>query len=68
MEKNDADVTVTVKRDIDAVFRMKQEPYAVHCSVLEDCDGITVSPQLCLLIYDFFKFELAKSVNFTYTC
>jgi len=60
MVKNDADVTVNVKRDIDAVFRMKQEPCAVHCSVPEDCDGITVSPLLYLLIYDFLNLKSRK--------
>ena len=64
MVKSDADVTVTAERDIDAVIPMKQE----HCSVPEDCDRISVSPLLYLLIYEFFKFELVKSVNFTYTC
>jgi hypothetical protein len=53
MAKSDADVTVTGERETDAVIRMKQEPYAVPCSVPEDCDRIMVSPLLCLLIYVF---------------
>jgi hypothetical protein len=54
MVKSDADVTVTGERDIDAVIQMKREPYAVPCCVPEDCDGITVSLVLYLLIYVFF--------------
>ena len=53
MAKSDAGVTVTGERESDAVIRMKQEPYAVPCSVPEDCDRITVSHLLCLLICFF---------------
>lgn len=53
MVKNDANVTVSGQEDIDAVIGMKQGPYAVHCSVPEDCDRITVSPLLYMLIYFF---------------
>jgi hypothetical protein len=53
MVKSDADVTETGERNIDAVNRMKQEPYAEPCCVPEDCDPITVSPLLYLLIYVF---------------
>ena len=44
MVKRDADVTVNGERNTDAVILMKQEPFAVPCSVLEECDRITVSP------------------------
>jgi hypothetical protein len=50
MVKNDAAVTVTGERDIDADVWMKPEPYALPCGVPEDCDRITVSPLLYLLI------------------
>jgi len=53
MVKSDANVTVSGQGDIDAVTRMKQGPYDVHCSVPEDCDRITVSPLLYLLIFFF---------------
>lgn len=54
MVKSDANVTVSGQGEIDAVMRMTQGPYAVHCSVPEECDRITVSPLLYLLIYVFF--------------